>query len=245
MVAGLALGAMGTGAFAAPHDGGGGGGGGGFHGGGFGGGGVAHFSGRAGVGGRAYYGRGGGYYGGYGRGYWAGRGYWGGWGYGGWWWGPGWWGLGLFLPVIPWYYTTYWWDGVPYYYGDNGYYVWNGDASQYEQVTPPADFNPSAPPADVSGVNGAPPPTGDTELFAYPKAGQSADQQARDKAECRKWASDQVASQGAAGSPPAGAGGAQSAPGAGNATASEAMAQHQAYLHAEAACLEGRNYSVN
>lgn len=249
LMAGLALGATGAGAFA--HDGGGeGGGGGGFHGGGgFGGGGlggrglgggpVARFS-----GGRAAYPRGGyagGYRGGYGYGY-----GWGGWGWAGGWWGPGWWGLGLFLPIIPWYYETFWWGGVPYYYGDNAYYAWNGDAGEYEQVAPPADLGQGAPPAGAAGPNGAPPEPGSSELFAYPKAGQSPAQQARDVAECRKWASDQVASRGASGgAAPGAAGGAQSAPAAGgNFAASDAMAQHQAYLRAEAACLEGRNYSV-
>ncbi len=241
LIAGLALGVGGA-AFARGAGGGfhGGGGphGGGFHGGGFARGGVGHFSGHGvrGAYGRGYYGRG--YYG---------RGYgWGGWGWGGWWWGPGWWGLGLFLPIIPWYYETFWWDGVPYYYGDDAYYVWNGDAGQYEQVTPPADFTPNGAPPEAAGPNGAPPAPGSSELFAYPKAGQSPAQQARDKAECRKWASDQVASRGAPGTPPPSATGApQSAPAtSGNPAESDAMAKRQAYLRAEAVCLEGRNYSV-
>ncbi len=242
LMAGMALGAAPWAAFGA-HEGGGsvhaeGGFGGGLHQGG-----VAHYGARGGYG-RGYGARGG-YYG---RGYYAGYGWgWGGWGWGGWWWGPGWWGLGLFLPIIPWYYATVWWDGVPYYYGDDAYYVWNGDAGQYEQVTPPADFSPSGPPPGAAGANGAPaaPPT-DSELFAYPKAGQSVEQQARDRAECRKWASDQTASGAAAGGggPPPAAGAAPSAPGGGNSAASDAMARHQAYLRAEAVCLEGRNYSV-
>lgn len=244
LMAGLALGATPV-AFAAHGGGGGGGGGGGFSGGhgfgggGFGRGGVGHFEGRGAYGrGRGYAGR---YYG-YGRGYYGGWG-WRGWGWGGWWWGPGWWGLGLFLPIIPWYYTTYWWDGVPYYYGDGGYYVWNGDVGQYEQVTPPADLNqgaaePSAPGPNEAPENGPLPPSATTssELFVYPKIGQSAEQQARDKAECRKWASDQVASRGT----PAGG----NSTSGGNPAQSAAIAQHQAYLRAEAVCLEGRNYTV-
>ncbi|MGB6452815.1 MAG: hypothetical protein WBE92_18850 [Steroidobacteraceae bacterium] len=239
LMAGLALGvAGGSIALAESHGGGGGGGGGHFGGGGLHGGGGAHFSARGGYGYRR-----GGY--GYGRGYY-GRGYgYGGWGWGGGWWGPGWWGVGLFLPVIPWYYATYWWGGIPYYYGNNAYYVWDGDAGEYEQVTPPADFSPNGPPTSAPDANGAPPAT--TELFAYPKAGQSPAQQASDVAACRKWASDQVASQGAPGTPPPSAAGApQSSSGSanGNAAASEAMAKRQAYLRAEGVCLQGRNYSV-
>ncbi len=238
LTAGIALGVTGGSAIAAGEAHGGGSGsvhaeGGGARGGG------AHFSARGAYGvrgyGRAY---------GYGRGYY-GRG-WGGWGWGGGWWGPGWWGLGLFLPVIPWYYTTYWWGGIPYYYGDNAYYVWDGDAGEYEQVNPPADFSPNGPPTSAPGANdGQPPAT--NELFAYPKAGQSPAQQASDVAACRKWASDQVASQDAPGSPPPGAPGApqsSASPANGNPAASDAMAKHQAYLRAEAVCLQGRNYSV-
>lgn len=228
LTAGLALGATGGSAIAAGEAHGGGGS---FHAEGVARGGGAHFSARGAYGGaygRAY---------GYGRGYYGGR--WGGWGWGGGWWGPGWWGLGLFLPVIPWYYTTYWWGGIPYYYGDNAYYVWDGDAGEYEQVSPPADFSPDGPPTNVPGANDGSPAT--SELFAYPKAGQSPAQQASDVAACRKWASDQVASQGAPGSPPPGA---PQSSASGNPAASEAMAKRQAYLRAEAVCLQGRNYSV-
>ena len=82
------------------------------------------------VGGRAGYGGWhGGHYGGWRGGY--------GWrGYGGWYGGWGWGGLGygLFLGALPWYYSTYWWNGVPYYYADNTYYLWNRDVGQYETV---------------------------------------------------------------------------------------------------------------
>ena len=38
--------------------------------------------------------------------------------------GWGWWGLpaaGLFLATLPFYYSTYWWNGVPYYYANDNY----------------------------------------------------------------------------------------------------------------------------
>jgi len=135
--------------------------------------------GRPGAGYGAYGARGG--YGGYG---WR-PGYgWHGYGWGGrrWGWGPGggWWPLGIYLSVLPWYYSSYWWGGVPYYYADNNYYIWNGAA--YEQVQPPEGFNP---PVQSEAAPGA------GELYAYPRNGQSMAQQATDKSECRAWASSQ------------------------------------------------------
>src|SRR5271168_4989808 len=127
LAASLTLMAVGPSGVALAHSGGGGahGGGGGGHAGGFHGGGM-HGGGFHGGGWR-----GGGY-----RGGWYGRGYGRGW-YGGGWYG---WGLGygVLFATLPWYYDTYYWDGVPYYYADDVYYQWNGDAGQYESVPPPA-----------------------------------------------------------------------------------------------------------
>jgi len=184
--------------------------GGGFHG-------AAHVAGGAHVGGVARYGGGhyvgyrGGWYGGY-RG-WHGpyyRGYYGGWGF---------FGAGLFLATLPWYYSTYYWDGIPYYYADNNYYRWNSVVGQYESVRPPAGAAPAQAAASSS-----------TDLFMYPKAGQSAEQQAKDRYECHRWAADQT------GFDP-------TQPGGGVA-ADAAAAKRADYLRADGACLEGRNYSV-
>jgi len=157
----------------------------------------------------------------------------------GWWWGGWGWPLGVYLSVLPWYYSTFWWDGIPYYYANGGYYLWNGNVGQYEQVQPPPEVSEqtgSAPPA------GAAPPPAEQELFAYPKNGQSAEQQASDKSACRAWAMSQiVAGAGAEPAPPPGTSGpAPPAAAAPPATAG----QHQDYLRAEAACLEARGYSV-
>lgn len=248
----LALGAQGT---ALARGFGGGGGHGGFGGGGFGGHGFA----ARGFGGRGFAGRG--YYGGYGRG-WGGRGYYGGWGCCGWGWG---WGaglgLGLWLSVLPWDYETLWWDGVPYYYADNAYYQWDAQMGQYQQVQPPPQVAQQAAAA----------PAADTELFAYPKNGQSTQQQATDKAQCREWARGQSGySEAPSTAPPPpppnsapgqgsvndGTAGSQAyastpAPAVGTRpvaglapTSSDAFARRANYLRAEAACLEGRGYSV-
>jgi len=130
------------------------------HGGGSRGGGFGfHGGGRSGFGGfhGGYYGYRGGYGGRYGRLY-------GGYGYGGW----GWPGYGLYLSTLPYGYSTYWWDAVPYYYADSNYYVWDGPVGGYEAVNPPTEV-----------VNQARMQRTETELFAYPKNGQSAEQQAR------------------------------------------------------------------
>jgi hypothetical protein len=43
-------------------------------------------------------------------------------------------GYGLFLATLPFYYSTLWWNGVPYYYADDNYYVWNHSMSGYQAV---------------------------------------------------------------------------------------------------------------
>jgi hypothetical protein len=221
------------------------------HGGGGGGhfGGGAHFGGGGhfgGFGGGAHYGYRGGYGGWHGGYYGYGRGYWGGccgWGWG--WWGPGWWGLGVYASWLPWYYSLYWWDGYPYYYYNNSYYVWDGDVGQYQQVNPPQGFRP-----DTNAANAGQSPAMTSELFAYPKAGQSPEQQARDRDECSRWAAGQAGAQsGAPGGPasetPGAAPGSTASPPPGPGPGgANAVTQHDAYLRAEAACLEGRNYTV-
>jgi hypothetical protein len=212
MVAGLLMSAT---SMAQGHGGGG-------HAGGFAGGHAGGFAGgHAGA-----YGRGGyGYRGGYGG--W--RGGYGGWrGYGGWYGGWGWGGLGygLFFGALPLYYSTYWWGGMPYYYANDNYYVWNGTAGQYETVNPPPE---------VASQAGAAAPPASTNLFAYPKNGQTADQQSKDTFECHKWAAGQ------SGFDPTAAGSvAAPTPGANAA----APGGREDYLRAQAACLEGRGYSV-
>jgi hypothetical protein len=191
---------------------------------------ATHYSGggfHGGVGGvhSAYGFHGGyGYRGGFGyRGY-GFRGFYGpgfGWGWGGF-------GAGLFLASLPLYYSTWWWNGVPYYYAYDNYYTWNGPAGQYEQVAPPAGLVSGGAPAPSAQSQGAG-PMGGTDLFAYPKNGQSAEQQARDKQECRDWAATQTG--GTSG-------------GAAGAIASASPQGQQENLRAQAACLEGRGYSV-
>jgi hypothetical protein len=203
----------------AQHAGGGGG-----HGGG--GGGHAVAGGHAGGYG-GYRGGYGGYRGGYGYGGWHGGGYGYGWrgGYGwgccGWGWGWGGLGLGLYFASLPLYYSTYYWGGVPYYYADNTYYVYDPNVQQYETVAPPPGLEAQ------TGAAGGPaggPPAG-TDLIAYPKNGQTPDQQAKDKFECHQWAANQT--------------------GYDPTTGAAAPANKRPdYMRAQAACLDGRGYSV-
>ncbi len=228
--------AMATGAFAQP------GGGGGSHSGGGvsrgGGGGVAHGGGSHGgvhfASPRAAYGHGGlapssrftanhGHYG-YGRG----GGYWYGYrGYGGWYGYP--WGalaFGAFVSVLPGYYQTFWWGGVPYYYADDTYYRWNQRVASYEVVPPPADDATDGVPPDSPSAGAAPM----TEPFAYPTQGQSPEQLAKDRYECHRWAADQT--------------GFDPTLASGGVPPGDARGRAGAYRRAEAACLSGRGYSV-
>lgn len=171
-----------------------------------------------------WHGGGGGWHGGGWRGGWHGGygwrgGYWGPWG-----WGLGGLGLGLYFATLPYYYSTYWWGGVPYYYADNNYYIWNGAVGQYQTVAPPAEVLSQAggQPGSAANVQGG----GQSDLIAYPKNGQSQDQLGKDKFECHRWAATQT------GFDPTQSGGG-SAPG-----------NRSDYFRAQAACLEGRGYSV-
>jgi hypothetical protein len=200
-------------AFAQGHSGGGGHGGGGAHGGG--GGGHAHFAGggRGGFGGAHYAGgfRGGGRS--YGRGSYGHGGYW----HGGFY-GPR-FGFGWYLPLLPAFYDTYWWGGIPYYYANDAYYTWSPDYNGYVATDPPAGAVPG-------GDDNQPPPATSVQNYNYPKNGQTDEQQASDKYQCHQWAVSQ------SGYDPTRNG----APGGG--------AQQGDYHRAVTACMEGRGYSV-
>jgi hypothetical protein len=174
---------------------------------------------RGGYGGGYRGGYGGGYRGGYGGGYRGGyAGFRGGYGwrggYGGWGWGGL--GLGLYFATLPFYYTTLWDAGVPYYYADDNYYQWDGNVGEYETVNPPPEVQRQA--ATLS-----------PNMIAYPKNGQTDAQQATDKSQCRTWATAQ------SGFDP-------------NETAqvntTESAQKRSNYMRAQAACLDGRGYSV-
>ncbi len=147
-------------------------------------------------------------------------------GFPGWWWGAGWFGMDLYLATLPPYYQAFLWGGVPYYYVDGNYWVWNGDVDEYEQVQPPAQLaEPEQGPTEGGG------------LFVYPENAQTALQQSKDEAQCSGLASART------GYTPANGTAAQSGDSA-NQNGSAALGEREDYLRAERACLEARGYSV-
>jgi hypothetical protein len=176
---------------------------------------AAHYA--SGYRGGAYYAHGG-YYGrgGYYGGYYGGRGGW----YGGRFYGPG---FGWFLPVLPAFYATYWFGGIPYYYANDTYYTWSPDYSGYVATSPPAGATPDSGVAPEP-ADGAPPPPPGGQTYNYPKNGQTDEQQASDRYQCHQWAVSQ------SGYDPTRNG--------------SATAGQGDYQRAMTACMEGRGYSV-
>jgi hypothetical protein len=127
--------------------------------------------------------------------------------------------VGLFVPVLPPFYTTLWVGGVPYYYANDTYYSWNAAQNGYQVVDPPGD----------QGATTTQPPPSD-DLYIYPQGGQSPDQQANDKFECHKWASSQS--------------GFDPTQSSGGVSPDQVAAKRADYQRAMRACLEGRGYSV-
>jgi len=128
--------------------------------------------------------------------------------------------LGLFVPFLPLYFTTVWWDGIPYYYANDAYYLWNDDRGQYQVVAPP----------DGIESGGTPQAPASDQLFIYPKNGQSAEQQDKDRYECHRWAADQT--------------GFDPTVGGGGVASEQALGKRNDYFRAQVACLEGRGYTV-
>ena len=127
--------------------------------------------------------------------------------------------IGVFVPVLPPFYTTLWVGGLPYYYANDTYYVWSADQNGYQVVDPPTD---------ESATTTQPPPSDD--LYIYPQSGQSDEQQANDKYDCHKWASSQS--------------GFDPTQSAGGVSPDQSAAKRADYDRAMRACLEGRGYSV-
>jgi hypothetical protein len=125
--------------------------------------------------------------------------------------------IGVFVPVLPPYYTTVWVGGVPYYYADDTYYTYRGPQG-YEVVEPPNEETASTQP-----------PVSDN-VFIYPRNGQSEAQQASDKYDCHRWATSQ------SGFDPSQPGGA--------ADPQQAEPRRADYQRAMSACLEARGYTV-
>jgi hypothetical protein len=147
------------------------------------------------------------------------------WYHGGYWYRPGYRGwiisappYGAFVPWLPWGYTSFWYGGFPYYHYNNVYYVYRDVDRGYEVVQPPPGAEAAVSQAQADN------------LYVYPKNGQGPEQQATDRYECHRWATEQT------GFDPTLAGGG---------VPQEETGQRRAdYLRAMTSCLEGRGYSV-
>jgi hypothetical protein len=131
--------------------------------------------------------------------------------------------FGVFVPVLPPFYTTLWIGGFPYYYANDTYYTWDASQNGYEVVAPPNDQGAT------TDAPQPPPPQGD-QMYIYPQNGQSDEQQATDKYECHKWAASQSGfdpTQPSGGVPP-----------------DQLGSQRANYQRAMSACLQGRGYSA-
>jgi hypothetical protein len=125
---------------------------------------------------------------------------------------------GRSCPFLPWYYSTIWWDGLPYYYANDTYYTWNADQDQYQVVEPPIGIESATEQAPAIG-----------DLFVYPKNGQTEDQKMRDEADCHAAAVKDIGFDPAVSDD-------------GMATAESD--RRAVYRRALGACLESRGYSV-
>jgi hypothetical protein len=129
--------------------------------------------------------------------------------------------IGVVVSFLPDFYTTYWYGGVPYYYANSVYYVRRPDVQGYVVTEAPSgEPERVEPPAAVAGE----------DFFMYPRNGQSADTQARDRYECHRWAVEQT------GFDPTQSGGGVSA------DVSDVLRSD--YLRAITACLDARGYTV-
>jgi uncharacterized protein DUF6515 len=132
--------------------------------------------------------------------------------------------IGLAVSFLPDVYTTVWAGSVPYYYANHVYYQWRPVTHDYVVVAPTE--------ASVTTVPTAAAPIG-TDIFAYPKNGQSEEQQARDRYECYRWAISQ------SGYDPATPSSASTAT-----RLQDPEQQHAAYRRADIVCLDARGYAA-
>lgn len=127
--------------------------------------------------------------------------------------------IGFTVAVLPPYYTTLWFGGLPYFYADGAYFMWRERERHYEVVEAPEGAETSRAPASSPD-----------DLFVYPKQGQTEDQQSKDRYECHRWAVDQTTWD-------------PTQP-AGGLSRDESRAKRDEYRRAMTACLESRGYTV-
>jgi hypothetical protein len=124
--------------------------------------------------------------------------------------------VGIWVSDLPSFATAVTIAGIAYLVVNDVYYR-ERTGGGYEVVAPPVD-------------TGRPSPGTPDRMFVYPRNGQTAERQASDEYECHRWAVSQT------GFDPSGA--AVGQPDAGH------PAMRADYLRAQAACLDGRGYTV-
>jgi hypothetical protein len=125
--------------------------------------------------------------------------------------------IGVVVPFLPPFYSTFWFGGYPYFYANDVYYAWQPRAQSYVVTQPP-------PVAETSVAAPA------SELFVYPMRGQSDAQQGTDRYECHAWASGET--------------GFDPVKPQGGVDAVNWAQKREDYQRALAACLSARGYSV-
>ena len=128
--------------------------------------------------------------------------------------------FGLIVPFLPPFYTTITIGGMPYYYANDVYYTQT--AGGYMVVEPPqGEAIPAAPQADQTPAS---------QVFIYPRQGQSEKKQADDRYECHRWSVSQTGFDPT--KPPV------------NLPEAQMIQKRTDYQRASAACLDGRGYTV-
>ena len=122
--------------------------------------------------------------------------------------------VGLIVPFLPPFHSTFWVNGIPYYYANEVYY--NQSPVGYTIVEPPKGEVSQTPPGK--------------QIFIYPRHSQSEQTQGKDLRECQTWASSQTKYDPA--KPPAAM------------TENLINQKQADYQRAVEACLEGRGYAV-
>ena len=131
-------------------------------------------------------------------------------------------GFVRFVPILPAFYSTFWFGGLPYYYWDNTYYTWSAPDYGYVATDPPPAVS------DDSSDNSGSAQSGDTSsLYIYPKNGQSEEQTSTDRYECHQWAASQTGFDPTNGT-----------------NQSEGSSGPADYRRAMSACLDARGYSA-
>jgi hypothetical protein len=128
--------------------------------------------------------------------------------------------IGLIVPFLPPYYATIWLGGIPYYYANEVYYTQT--AGGYIIVDPPKGEVSATPPAA-----GRPP---ESQIFIYPRQGQSEQKQADDRYECHRFAVSQT--------------GFDPTKMPADLNTDQIAQKRSDYQRASSACLDGRGYTV-